>query len=478
MKNRELENQIERAVTRAVPDVLEAVLSDCDEQKGSVIPMTKKVQTENKVQTARKNNHTWAKRFGGIAAAFVLLVGCAAGYGSYRQNHAVDSVVSLDVNPSVEIQVNRKDQVLEVAPLNEDGKKVIGDMDFAGSDLDVTVNALIGSMLQNGYLSELANSILISVDNDDAQRSAQLQEQLTEEVNNLLQTNSFSGAVLSQTVTNDSALRGQADQYGITLGKAQLIQEITAENSRYTFENLVPLSINELNLLRNASESDSQTDAQVKSVGTASDKAYIGTDKAKKVAFDRAGVSASKAANVTVELDYEDGVMVYQVEFKSGGYEYECDVNATTEAIVKYEKERNDDNQKKPAQSSTGSGNTTSGASNQSGSASSQSGSASNQNGGTAAGGIGEAKAKEIALAHAGVSAGKISQYSSKLDTENGIRVYEIDFKAGGYEYEYEINAATGSVVKYDREADDDHDDDDHDDDYDDDHDDDHDDHD
>lgn len=85
--------------------------------------MTKKVQTENKVQTARKNNHTWAKRFGGIAAAFVLLVGCAAGYGSYRQNHAVDSVVSLDVNPSVEIQVNRKDQVLEVAPLNEDGQK-------------------------------------------------------------------------------------------------------------------------------------------------------------------------------------------------------------------------------------------------------------------------------------------------------------------------------------------------------------------
>lgn len=130
--------------------------------------------------------------------------------------------MSLDVNPSVEIQVNRKDQVLEVTPLNEDGKRVIGDMDFSGSDLDVTVNALIGSMLQNGYLSELANSILISVDNDDAQRGAELQEQLTQEVNNLLQTNSFSGAVLSQTVSDDNALRAQAEQYGITLGKAQL----------------------------------------------------------------------------------------------------------------------------------------------------------------------------------------------------------------------------------------------------------------
>ena len=41
------------------------------------------------------------------------------------------------------------------------------DMDFSGSSLDVAVNAIIGSMLQNGYLNELANSVLISVDNND-----------------------------------------------------------------------------------------------------------------------------------------------------------------------------------------------------------------------------------------------------------------------------------------------------------------------
>lgn len=445
MKNRELEDQIERAFTRAVPDVLEAVLSDCDKQKGSVIPMTKKVQSENKVQTPRKNRPTWVKRFGGIAAAFVLLVGCAVGYGSYHQSHAVDSVVSLDVNPSVEIQVNRKDEVLEVVPLNEDGRKVIGDMDFAGSDLDVTVNALIGSMLQNGYLSELANSILISVENDDAQRGAQLQEQLTQEINNLLQTNSFSGAVLSQTVSDDSALRDKAEQYGITLGKAQLIQQITEENSRYTFADLVPLSINELNLLRTSSQSATQSEAQVKSVGSASDKAYIGSDRAKEVAFERAGVSADKAANVSVELDYEAGVMVYQVEFKYGGYEYDCDVNATTGAVVKYEKEADDDSQKKTNQSDT----------------------TSTQSNESTSGGISKDKAKEIALSHAGVSASKISDYSIEVDTENGIKIYEIDFKSGGYEYEYDINATTGSVMRCDKEADDDHEDheDDHDDD-------------
>ena len=52
---------------------------------------------------------------------------------------------------------------------------------------------------------------------------------------------------------------------------------------------------------------------------------------------------------MSVELDYEDGVMVYQVEFQSGGYEYECDVNAATGAVVQYEG-REDDTQKTPGQ--------------------------------------------------------------------------------------------------------------------------------
>ena len=39
-----------------------------------------------------------------------------------------------------------------------------------------------------------------------------------------------------------------------------------------------------------------------------------------------------------VELDYEDGRKVYEVEFIKGGYEYEFDVDANTGAIVNFEK--------------------------------------------------------------------------------------------------------------------------------------------
>ena len=40
-----------------------------------------------------------------------------------------------------------------------------------------------------------------------------------------------------------------------------------------------------------------------------------------------------------VELDYEHGRKVYEVEFYKGGVEYEFDVDAETGAIVNYEKD-------------------------------------------------------------------------------------------------------------------------------------------
>ena len=52
-----------------------------------------------------------------------------------------DSVIMLDVNPSVSISVDAEEKVLAVTPLNADGNIVVGDMDFTGSSLDVTVNA-------------------------------------------------------------------------------------------------------------------------------------------------------------------------------------------------------------------------------------------------------------------------------------------------------------------------------------------------
>ena len=248
--------------------------------------------------------------------------------------NTVDSVISFDINQR-EITVNRKDKVLQVKPLNEDAQIVI-EMDFKNTDLEVTINALIGSMLKNGYINELQNSILISVENKDKAKEAALQAKLGEEVAKLLHASSIDGAILSQSLTDNESLAVLADQNGITRGRAQLISQLVNFNQNYKFEELAKLSITELNLLI---ASKDLTLENASSVGRPSDRAYIGTQKAEETALEHAGVNASEARELEAELDFDDGRLVYEVEFKAKGVEYEYKIDASTGKILSLEKE-------------------------------------------------------------------------------------------------------------------------------------------
>lgn len=147
---------------------------------------------------------------------------------------------------------------------------------------------------------------------------------------------------------------------------------------------------------------------------------YIGETKAKTIALAHANVT-----NVTytkVELDYDNGITYYEVEFVSGNTEYEYEINAKTGAIIKYEKDVINNS----------SNNTTS-----------------------TTDYIGEAKAKSIALAHANVSSSSVSYTKCELDYDDNIVEYEVEFKVGKMEYEYKINAITGAILEYDVDYDD-----------------------
>lgn len=128
------------------------------------------------------------------------------------------------------------DKVIEVQPLNDDARTVIGDLDFAGSDLDVTVNALIGSMLMNGYLDDIRNSILVSVANGDTAKAESLQQQVSDMINSAVGEGGFEASVLTQTVTSTSETASLAQQYGISEGKAELILKVVAADPTLTVE--------------------------------------------------------------------------------------------------------------------------------------------------------------------------------------------------------------------------------------------------
>lgn len=449
MTDQELEQKLRTALEHAAPDDFQGVLD-------RISPKTRTEQTPIPSEAAaRKKKRRWAPL---AAAACLALVAAAGGGGWYLQNNTVASVVSLDVNPSVTLNVNAKETVLSAVPVNEDGGDILAGMDLTGVPLDVAMNAIVGALLTQGYVDELANSILITVEDDDAGRGARLQQELTDQADAILANTSVNGAILSQTIQNSQQLQELSDTYGITTGKAALIQTIVdTGNSLHTFEELVGLSINDLNLLYTSLTSapaepstgggtsgsgTAETAPAIQSSGQASDSAYIGVEAAKSAAFAHAGLDTSQVTMGEVDFDYEDGCMVYELEFYADGAEYEYDIDASTGAVVKSSQEGG----RTQAGSSVGSGGASGSAPSGSGGGTAQS-----EAGGTAAD-IGSEAALAAALNHAGVSRDQVYDLEVQRDRDDGRLEYEIEFKTGGWEYEYTISAADGAILDYERD--------------------------
>ena len=149
----------------------------------------------------------------------------------------------------------------------------------------------------------------------------------------------------------------------------------------------------------------------------------ISADKAKKIALGDAKLAEKDVTFVKVELEFENNRLVYDVEFYSGNVEYDYDIDAVSGAIVSADKDI--ENYVIPAQPSTE----------------------------AQASEISVEKAKQIALSHAGVGSARFTK--AKIDYENGVKVYEIEFKVGNMEYEYDINVLNGAIVSSSAKIDD-----------------------
>ena len=147
-----------------------------------------------------------------------------------------------------------------------------------------------------------------------------------------------------------------------------------------------------------------------------SSQAATGEEAAKSAAFTHAGVSAADAESLRCKLDWENGRQVYDIEFWVGNTEYDYEIDASTNAVLESKQEQNS----RPG-----------------GTAAQQPGSF-----------IGEEAAKSAALSHAGISAADAGYVQCELDEDDGRWIYELEFRAGSVEYEYEIDASSGTVVK------------------------------
>ena len=403
MTNEKMEQRLAAAVEKTAPNDANGVLSRCEERKGTVIPMTTKKTTK--------------RRWTSLIAACLAVMLLGGGGLFYQRANAVASVVSLDVNPSIELKVNRSEKVLACTPLNEDAKAILADMgngaDLKGAKLDVAVNAIVGSLVRNGYLNSISSAIMISVEDKDAARAKKLQRELTSAVDGVLQTNDAKASVLTQTLTQDAVREQQARENSISTGKAALVNRILAINPELKFDALAKLSVEELKDLAEAG----------------APAMPIGKGKAMDIAMAEFGkASSAEILHSEVDPELDESPAHYEVEITGrNGEEIEYKIDAYSGAIIAVKREMADDDEASEGQPTKP---------------------------GTAQD-IGHAKAKSIALNHAGVDANTVYDMNIKMDAENGAIIYEVEFKSGNIEYDYEIDATTGAILKHEAEVDD-----------------------
>lgn len=149
----------------------------------------------------------------------------------------------------------------------------------------------------------------------------------------------------------------------------------------------------------------------------------ITLEEAKKVALDDAKLTAADVTFTKAKLDYDDGRAVYDIEFYSGAKEYDYEIDAATGRILEKDIDINDDvNAPTEGQDSQTY--------------------------------ITAEQAKAAALSAAGFSASEVRGLKAEFDFDDGRAVYEVEFKKGIFEYDYDIDAVSGKVLKAEKEAD------------------------
>lgn len=389
LTDQEVEYMLAKAVVQQVPDIY---------QQASSAPITPLTVVDEIVprQFPQRRLH-WQR----LAAACVLLVLCAGGIFSWLW-FSTKAVVSIDVNPSVALSLNRFEYVIDTQAGNTDGADVLDDLSLKNLKLSTALDALMGAMSRKGYLDDQAQ-ISVFVDGSDDDFNRELYDEITDDLAHL--------APDAVTQVGESATNEQTTEQ--PAGNEQTTEQPSAEQ---TTEQPANDQTTEQPV---TGQTTGQTGEQQPQQSTS-----ITEEQAKEIAANHAGVAVADLTFHSVSLEEDDGRRVYDVEFYSGSTEYDYEIDAATGDILSYDNDV--ENFSIPQQQSTQ---------------------------GTATGSyIGDDAAKAAALQRAGLTADQVRWEKCELDEDDGRFSYELEFSSGQHEYECEVEAFTGEILNFEQD--------------------------
>ena len=240
---KELKEKITHAYESETPEIKERVLEACENEYQ--LPKAEKAGRARRVLRAA---------VAAAMSAVLFVVGIAVGRLGVKTPPAPEQgfAVYLDVNPSVELVLDKDERVMAFEALNEDAELVTAEMELIGVTFKTALNAVIGGMYAKGYLTSEENSVLISVAGGDETAAKAFLSYATEQVNGVFSQSEMECSIIAQRVTGNEELCERAKEQGVSVGKLHFVDKVVRaheELSEKDVTSLLGLSIRELNLL-------------------------------------------------------------------------------------------------------------------------------------------------------------------------------------------------------------------------------------
>ncbi|MEG2659816.1 MAG: hypothetical protein RR978_03765 [Oscillospiraceae bacterium] len=184
------------------------------------------------------------RRFAMAAACCAVML--IVGFGWYTQNLAVDSLITIDVNPSFSIKANRQNRVLELKALNDDAKVFASGQKFKWQSVDNAVEGLFAELGKSKYLNAEKNTVLISVQSQNDTHSKQLENEIAQHIKKALANEHIVPRVVRQTLIKDEKATKEAEQYHTSVGKLKIAKQINGHLPAMSLEKLLSMPMEEL----------------------------------------------------------------------------------------------------------------------------------------------------------------------------------------------------------------------------------------
>lgn len=173
------------------------------------------------IMTEKKTKKLSKKLIVSIASAVaVVCFGCVGAYAYYTPA----GYVSLDINPSIEYVVNTFDKVIDVNGVNQDGEKIVENIDVQGKEIDDAIDQTIDQLIETGYIANENSELVISANYGDNKDSEDLAQKLEDSAQAKLSEEGKKANI--ETFAIGKARVDEAKKLGVTPGKLNLVEKL------------------------------------------------------------------------------------------------------------------------------------------------------------------------------------------------------------------------------------------------------------